>query len=208
MKKLFGSLVLILISGVILISCGKKPATVVKEYEEAFNSHNVNKLVSLFSDTAEIELSQLNKLKGHIKIRGYAEYDSALNSRITISDIAENDGRAFFVMNKQNDFLKSIGINEAKYSMIFKIDGGKIVDISGTTTHETDNKLMEFQDPFMLWASRKKLDVLNEIMPNGNIVYNAENAIKYLALVLEWKRDNNPSFVRSPAGKKTDSNRQ
>jgi hypothetical protein len=207
MKKLFNSLILIFISGIVFVSCGKKPATVVKEYEQAYNSHNVNKLVSLFRDDAVIELTPIYNLKGPLQIRGYAEFDSVLNSHIRISDIMESNGRAFFVMSKENDFLKTIGIDVAKYSMIFKIDGGKIVDISGTTTNETDNKFKEFQDRFMLWAARNRLNVLNEIMPNGNIVYNAKNAKKYFDLVLEWKRDNNPAFVRPSIRKKIASHK-
>ena len=200
MNKLLYAFVLILISGIIFISCGKKPATIVKEYEEAYNSHDVNKLVSLFSKDAVIELSPLNKLRGPLQIKGYAEFDSVLNSHITISDIAESNGRAFFVMNKGNDFLKTIGIDSAKYSVIFKTDGGKIVHISGSTTIETDDKFKEFQEPFMLWAARKRLNVLNDIMPNGNIVYNAKNAKKYLDLVFEWKRSNIPAFVKPATG--------
>ena len=207
MKKTLYSLFLIIICAFIFISCGKKPATIVKEYEKAYNSHDVNKLVSLFSDGAVIELTPINKLKSLSQIKGYAEFDSVLNSHITISDISESNGRAFFVMNKENDFLKTIGIDSAKYSMIFKIDGGKIINISGSATVETDNKFKEFQDPFMLWAARERLDVLNEIMPGGSIVYNAKNAKKYLELVLEWKRNNIPVFIKPPAGKKTVSYR-
>lgn len=200
MNKLLYAFVLILISGIIFISCSKKPATIVKEYEEAYNSHDVNKLVSLFSKDAVIELSPINKLRGKLQIKGYAEFDSVLNSHITISDIAESNGRAFFVMNKENDLLKTIGIDSAKYSVIFKTDGGKIVHISGSTTVETDNKFKEFQEPFMLWAARKRLDVLNDIMPNGNIVYSAMNAKKYLDLVIDWKRSIIPAFVKPATG--------
>jgi hypothetical protein len=196
MKKLSHSLILIFGSAVIFISCGKKPATIVKEYEGAYNSHNVNKLLSLFSDDAVIELTPINKLKGLSQIKGYAEFDSVLNSHISISDITESNGRAFFVANKESDFLKTIGIDSAKYSMIFKTDGGKIVEISGSTTIETDNKFKEFQNPFMLWAARERLDVLNKIMPHGGIVYNAKNAKKYLDLVFEWKRNNIPAFIK------------
>jgi hypothetical protein len=207
MKKSLYSLILIIICAILFISCGKKPATIVKEYEKAYNSHDVDKLVSLFSDNAVIELTPVNKLKSLSQIKDYAEFDSVLNSHITISDIIVSNGRAFFVMNKENDFLKTIGIDSAKYSMIFKIDGGKIIDISGSTTVETDNKFKEFQDPFMLWAARERLDVLNDIMPGGSIVYNAKNAKKYLELVLEWKRNNIPSFIKPPAEKKTVSYR-
>lgn len=207
MIKTTGALTLVIILGLAFISCSTKPTEVIKEYESAFNSHDVNKLTSLFTDNAVIELSLLNHLKGKGQIRGYAEYDSVLNSRITVSDIAESDSRAFFVMSLSNDLLKTIGINEAKYSMIFKISGGKIENIAGGLTNETEIRIKAFQNIFMLWAAKEKLNALNQIMPNGKIVYNAENAKKYLNLVIEWKRDNNPSFVKSPTEKKINSNK-
>jgi hypothetical protein len=207
MIKIVRALAIVLVFSFTFISCSKKPTEVVKEYEIAFNSHSINKLMSLFNDNAVIQLSLLNILKGKARIKGYAEYDSVLNSQITVSDIAENDDRAFFIMSLKNDLLKTIGIDEAKYSMIFKISGGKIDEISGGATNETDNKLKGFRNPFMLWAASKRLDVLNEIMPNGNIIYNAENAKKYLALVFEWKRNNMPAFVKPSTKKKNDSNK-
>ena len=188
MKKNISYLAILILCGTIFISCSKKPADVVKEFETAFNSHNITALISLFNKDAEIDLSVLNKIKGLDQIKGFAEYDSTLNSQITLSDITENDGKAYFVMSLSNDFLKSIGINEARYSMIFKISGGKIENISGSTTNETDVKIREFQNPFMLWAAREHLDILNSIMPNGNIIFNSENAKKYLDLVIEWRK--------------------
>ena len=202
MIKITRALAIILMFSFTFISCAKKPTEVVKQYEKAYNARDINKLMSLFNDNAVIELSLLNKLKGKAKIKGYAEYDSVLSSRIAVSDIVESDGRAFFVMSLKNDLLKTIGIDEAKYSMIFKISSGKIDNISGSATNETDNELKEFRNPFMLWAASKRLDILNEIMPNGNIVYNAENAKKYLALVSEWKRSNIPAFVKPSIQKK------
>lgn len=201
--KIVRALATVITFALVFTSCSANPAKVVKEYESAFNSHDVNELVSLFTDNAVIELSSLNRLNGKNQIRDYAEYDSVLSAKITISDIAENDGRAFFVMILKNDLLKTLGINEAKYSLIFKVDDGKIENISGSATNETEIKLKSFQNTFMLWAAREKPDVLNEIMPNGNLIYNAKNAKRYLNLVIEWKQDNNPSFVKSPPDKKT-----
>lgn len=198
MTKTFIALIILATISLTFLSCSPKPAEVVKEYESAFNSHDVDKLTSLFTDNAVIELSLINQIKGKSQIRGYAEYDSVLNSQISVSDIAENGGRAFFVLSKKNDLLKTLGINEAKYSLIFKISSGKIENISGAATSETDVKLKTFQNTFMLWAARERLAELNKIMPNGKTVYSAENARKYLALVLEWKRENNPSLVKSP----------
>ncbi len=192
MKKILNSILFLSVTASCFIfsSCAKKPEDVIKEYETAFNAHATNKLVSLFSSDAVIELSGLNKLTGLVQIKSYAEYDSVLNSSITISDITSSNGKSFFVMTLTNDLFRTIGIDSAKFSMIFKISGGKIHEISGSTTPETDKKIQQFRDPFMLWAAKEKLDLLNEIMPEGSMVYNAANAKKYLELVLEWKNTN------------------
>ena len=63
MIKTTGALTLVIILGLAFISCSTKPTEVIKEYESAFNSHDVNKLTSLFTDNAVIELSLLNHLK-------------------------------------------------------------------------------------------------------------------------------------------------
>lgn len=198
MKKILGSVLFLSVTTSCLIfsSCTKKPEDVIKEYEAAFNAHDTNKLASLFSGDAVIELSGLNKLTGRGQIKSYAEYDSVLNSSISISDITSSDEKSFFVMTLKNDLFRTIGIDTAKFSMIFKISGGKIQEISGRTTPETDKKIQQFRDPFMLWAAKEKLDVLNEIMPEGNMVYNAANAKKYSELVLEWKKTNSAAQIK------------
>ena len=181
---------IVTVSCLILTSCSKKPEEVIAEYEKAFNAHDTNKLTSLFSSDAEIELSGLNNLKGLKQIRDYAEYDSVLHSNIKISDITSSDGKSFFVAALTNDVFKTVGIDTVKYSMIFKISSGKIYSMSESTTPESDNKIKQFKDQFMLWAAKEKLEVLNEIMPEGIMVCNAANAKKYSELVLEWRKTN------------------
>ncbi len=39
----------------------------------------------------------------------------------------------------------------------------------------------------MIWSKENKSDLLNEMMPEGKFIYNAENATKTLALLTEWK---------------------
>ena len=190
MKKIYNFFLILTAAAMCLIftSCSKKPEEVIAEYEKAFNTHDTNKLTSLFSSDAEIELSGLNKLSGLKQIRDYAEYDSVLHSNIKISDITSSDGKSFFVVALTNDIFKTIGIDTVKYSKIFKISGGKINSISESATPASDDKIKQFKDQFMLWAAKEKLDVLNEIMPEGRMIYNTANAKKYSELVLEWKK--------------------
>ena len=191
----------IIISSLILSSCGKQPKEILTEYEQAYNSHDVSKIISLYSDNVVLDLSILSKLKGKEELRNYAEYDSVMNSQIKISDIATSDNQSMFVMSLTNDLYRTMGIDTAKYSMSFTIEGGKITKMSGSTTWETDSKIQNFSKKFMLWAAKEKLDELNQLMPDGRFNYNAENAKKYLDLVLEYKLNNSNTTIKEPEKK-------
>jgi len=41
--------------------------------------------------------------------------------------------------------------------------------------------------PLMIWAKENKSDLFNEMIPGGKFIYNAENAMKTLNLLTEWK---------------------
>lgn len=191
------TVILSLFSLFIFSSCSEKPEDVLSKYELNFNSHNTTELMKLFDDGAEIELG-ITKIKGRANIQSYVEYDSVLNAKIKISDVTGSEGNAFFVMKQTNDLYKTVGIDTAKFSMIFEIKNGKIKHITGSTTPETDVKISNFRKPFMLWAAKEKLDLLNEMMPGANFNYSAENGIKYLSLVMQWKMNGGTSLVPVP----------
>lgn len=203
MKNKSGILIaLILTASLILSSCGPKPKEVLTGYEQAYNKHDISKILSYYSDDAELEISILSKLKGKAELADYARYDSVMNTQIKISDIANSDDKTMFVMYLTNDMYRTIGIDTAKYSMTFTIDGGKITKMSGTTTHETDQKIQDFSKKFMLWAATDKLDELNRMMPNGRFKYTAENAKEYMSMILEYKLNNGKTEIKAPAKKK------
>jgi|GEM_PF-2164822 len=192
----------IIISSLILSSCGKPPKKILTEYEQAYNKHDVSKIVSFYSNDVVLDLSILSKLKGKEDLRNYAEYDSVMNTQIKISDIATSDNNTMFVMSLTNDLFKTIGIDTAKYSMIFTIEGGKITKMAGSTTNETGLKIQNFSKNFMLWASKEKLDELNQMMPNGRLNYTAENAKKYINMVLEYKLNHSDTTIKEQENKK------
>lgn len=195
--------VVLIISSFVLSSCGKPPKEILAAYEQAYNRHDINKIVSFYSDNVVLDLSILSKLKGKENLRNYAEYDSVMNSQIKISDIATSGNESMFVMSLTNDLYKTIGIDTAKYSMAFTIEGGKITKMTGTTTRETDVKIQSFSKKFMLWAAKNKLDELNQMMPDGRFNYTAGNAKKYIDMVLEYKLNNRDTSIKEPEKEKT-----
>lgn len=203
MKNKSGLLIaLILLGSVLLSSCGPKPKEILTGYEQAYNKHDISKILSYYSDNVVLDISILSQLKGKADLANYARYDSVMNTQIKISDIANSDDKTMFVMYLTNDMYRTIGIDTAKYSMIFTIDGGKITKMSGTTTRETDQKIQDFSQKFMLWAAREKLDELNRMMPNGKFMYTPENAKEYMSMILEYKLNNGKTEIKAPTKKK------
>jgi len=178
----------------IFSSCSEKPEDVLAKYELNYNSHNITELLKLFDDNTEIELG-VTSIKGKDAIRSSLEYDSVLNTMITIHDITSSENNSFFVMEQTNDLYKTVGINIVKFSMIFEIKDGKIKHIRKSSTPATDLNISNFRKAFLLWAAKQKLDLPDEMKPGSNFNYSAENGKKYLNLIMKWKMNSETSLV-------------
>jgi hypothetical protein len=178
---------LLILLAATIISCSPKPVDLVKAYQGAYNSHDLDGLMSLFTDDAAFEVVGQFVLKGKEDVRRVAEYDSALNIHMTISQFTTRGDTVWCHLAETNDWLKTAGIGEATYSAMFVIEDGLIKLIRGESTPEIDKALNQVLEPLLEWASKERPEQLAEMTPEGKFAYNAENAKKSLALLREWQ---------------------
>jgi len=180
---------LLLLLAVVIASCSPKPSPVdlVKAYQNAYNSHDLERLVSLFAEDATFEVVGQFVFKGKEDIRRVAEHDFALNIHISIGGPSIKGDTIFCGLIETNDWLKTAGIVEARYTGWFVFEGGLIKLIEGKATPETDTAFSQVLNPLMEWASQERPEQLAQMMPEGKFVYNAENAKKSLALLRQWQ---------------------
>jgi limonene-1,2-epoxide hydrolase len=187
-RKLLPSSLLVLFA-IAIASCSPKPSPVevVKEYEEAYNGYRGHTLLSLVAHDITFEVVGQFVVKGKEDVRQVVEHDFALDVHMTIIRFATKGDTVFCDWTETDDWLKTAGIGEARYTGRFVFEDGLIKLMEGKPAPETDQAFNQVLNPLMEWASKERPEQLAQMMPEGKFVYNAENAMKSLALLREWQ---------------------
>jgi hypothetical protein len=186
MEKIYKTLLSILALVPLIYSCSSNLTQLTRNYPTVYNTHNVNDIVNLYADDAVFEVMGQFSLNGKDQIRDITKYDSVLNIKMSVSNIETVRDSVFCNLSETNDWLQIAEIDEAHYSVIFVYKDGLISKISASAKPETAKAFNNVLTPLMIWAKENRSDLLNEMMPEGKFIYNAENAMKTLTLLTEW----------------------
>jgi hypothetical protein len=177
-----------LVSGLVLF-CSPKPVDTVMSYQEAYNSHDVEKLLALVGDDIHYEMEEQFSLQGKEKMRGLAEYDFALNTRLSISQLEASGDTVRGEMVEVNDWLKTADIPEARYTGLFVVKDGLIRSVHVQPDAGTRGTLKRLHAFLIDWGKAERPDKLTELMPDGQFLHNAENAERALSFLRDWKQN-------------------
>jgi hypothetical protein len=187
MEKIYKTWLPIFVLVILIFSCSSNLTQLAQNYPTVYNTHNVNDIVNLYADDAVFEVIGQFSLNGKDQIRDITKYDSVLNIKMFVSNIETVRDSVFCDLAETNDWLQIAEIDEAHYSVIFVFKDGCISKISASAKPETAHAFNNVLTPLMIWAKENRSDLLNEMMPEGKFIYNAENASKTLAMLTEWK---------------------
>ena len=187
MEKIYKTWLPIFSLVILTFSCSPNLKQLTQNYPTVYNTHKVNDIVNLYADDAVFEAVDQFSLSGKDQIRGIAKYDSALNIKMSVSDIETVRDSVFCNLSETNDWLQIAEIGEAHYSVVFIFKDGLISKISASAKPETAEAFNNVLTLFLNWAKENKSDLLAEMMPEGKFIYNAENAMKTLTMLTEWK---------------------
>ena len=189
MKKNYKTWVPIFVLAILIFSCSSNLTQLTQNYPIVYNTHNVNDIVNLYADDAVFEVMGQFSLNGKDQIRDITKYDSVLNINMSVSNIETVRDSVFCNLSETNDWLQIAEIGEAHYSVIFVFKDGLISKISASAKPETAKAFNNVLTSLMIWAKENRSDLLTEMMPEGKFIYNAENAMKTLFLLTEWKEN-------------------
>jgi limonene-1,2-epoxide hydrolase len=168
-------------------SCSPKPADIVKSYQEAYNNHDLERVLALYAEDVRFEIVGEISLHGKEQLRELTEYDFVLNIHMSCGPCQTKGDSVMCELTETNDWLKTAGIRKAHYLATFVVTDGLIQSIRAELIPETDQAFGEILDPLMKWATESKPELVAEMMPEQKFVYNANNAKKSLSLLREWK---------------------
>jgi hypothetical protein len=160
----------------------------VKIYEEAHNNHDIEKVMSLYTNDITFEIVGSWVKNGKEQVRGLAEWDATTNSLMIISDIEVRKDTVEFRLKEGNDWFRLIGIEFMYYypcRIIFR--DGLIKKIEAEVTSESNKLFRELWPPVYNWLSQERNNELSELISGGEFVYNLENATKWISILKEWR---------------------
>lgn len=187
LSMLLTSLLLLIMTLVVTMSCGSKLVHKVKAFENTCNSHDVEEIISLYAENAVHKVPGQFLLRGKKELRGLAEYDSVSNTHFTFNQCEVEGDTVTCEFIATDDWIKTAGIEKVYYSAVFVFSNGLIRLWIAKPTPETAQALGQVFSSFVEWASKERPQQLKEMTPEGRFIYNAENAKKSLALVQEWQ---------------------
>ena len=180
---------------VMFLSCSTNLEDRVKAYEEAHNKHDIDKVMSFYTDDIRFEIVGTWSKVGREQVRQLAEWDAATNSHMEISDIKVSADTVTFRLDEGNDWFRLLGVEVLNYEpcmMIFQ-DGM----LKYLKAELSDVSMIPVQEAWQLmfqWASEERSKELSELMPGGEFMYSADYARRWLSLLSEWRDETNRNY--------------
>jgi hypothetical protein len=168
------------------LSCSPKLQDRVKAFEETYNRHDVEGVLAMFAENGVFEVPGSFTLRGRDDIRQIVEYDAAMNTQVSFGEYLVKDNVILCDMAETNDWLTAAGIKETQYSVQLVFEKGLIQLFRAQAGAETKQAISEVVGPMTEWASKERPAELEQIMPAGNFVYNAQNGRLFLTMLKDW----------------------
>ncbi len=179
---------LLCLSLIVIISCSPKPENRFKAYVEAHNSHDIERIMSFYAEDARFEFVESWVREGKEEIRKQEEFDAALNSQLAFTDLKVEGDTVTGTVTEKSDYYKLSGIDEVSYeyyAIIFK--DGLIKEIKTELTIGSVIEINQVFQELLNWVRKEKEKELEDLILEGEVVYSAESAKKWLALLREWR---------------------
>jgi hypothetical protein len=181
--------ILFIISLIVLISCSKeKTQKTVESYIAAHNDHDIEKAMTFFDKNIVFELKGVWTKKGLSEIQSLEEWDAALNSNLKLESINLKEDTVFCRIVENNDWLGAVDITDLVHDpTAFVVNNGKIKIIIGYPLEETGREIEVAIGALYQWSQETQDSTINDLILNGQFLYSAKAADKWLDLFKRWK---------------------
>ena len=167
----------------------KTEKEIVEAYLEAINRHDIDAEMSLYAEDVTLELVGAFTKVGKSALRQLGEYGTVINNNFDFHEcIFEEPGQVSFKVTQQNEFLRTFGVDELRYtSYKMTIHDGLITSIRTELSQEGMKQARQADEAFVTWAAKEKPETLAELMPDGEFIPGKENGLAVMALLREWQ---------------------
>jgi len=166
----------------------KAPEEQIKVYQEAYNSGDVEKELSCFTEDIRFEVVEQYRVEGKKALRRLFETNAVLNSQIVLTDLKIDGNRITCKIKEESDWITVSGIGVLDYEFCrFTFEKGLIKDVSLNYTQTSKQAVKEHIASFNKWAAEKRSEEFNVLQRTGLVTKDTVGT--YLTLLREWRED-------------------
>jgi hypothetical protein len=185
----------------------------VETFQERVNCHNIDGIMSMFTEDATFEIVGLSQFSGKQNLRNIFEYDVGVNTKLEIKNCKVEGDTAHCHLLERNDRLEAIGLNELKYaacSFVFK--DGLIQSFKAEHFPEIVKYNSAVWRQFVKWLTKHYPDRYSKMFTlEGRFIYNRENGSGVVPLLRRWCEEHKqelslPSLKQPPNNQDQEQN--
>lgn len=160
----------------------------VRKLEQAYNSHDVRKGLTLYAVEAKFVMVGRWEVEGKEKLRERFEWDAAINGTLKFKDIKTSGDTVTCKVEERNHMFKLLGIETIHYEYVtFLFNNGLIKEVQAKLTPQSARIIEESFSSFVYWASTKRSQALAQLKSDGNFLFIKEKASQWLTLLKEYQ---------------------
>ncbi len=169
-------------------SCNSILDEQLKLLEEAHNSHDIERLLSFYTDDARFVLVDGWIAEGKDKLRERFEWDFAMHGSLHFFDYQINQDTITCQVEERNDFFTLLDIDVVNYEYSkFIFADGLIREIQAKVSQQSIETIDNALSDFMIWATAERTLELEELMADGNLLFTADKAEKWMILLQTYR---------------------
>jgi len=163
----------------------------VKKFQDRVNQHDVEKIMSMFTENATFEIVGLSKFSGKQNVKNVFEYDVGVNTNLEFINCESEGNTVQCQILERNDRLEAIGINELKYSScVFNFKINLIQNFKAQIPPQAVQYNAEVGRKFIPWLKENYQDKHKRMfMDDGRFIYNRENGKDVVQLLRKWREE-------------------
>ncbi|HKS55061.1 MAG TPA: hypothetical protein VJS12_07235 [Steroidobacteraceae bacterium] len=166
-----------------LLSAAAPAPSVFKSYQDALNRHDAAAVAAYWALTGP-EAQQ--KVTTDVW-RGYREFERATHAVFTIEAKALGDDAFEITQREDCDFYAVLETGTKTSTFQVKLRDGKFHEARGGTTVDSGRPYGPTLDDFQAWVRKVHPEHADEILSDGDFVFNASTAETIMQLARKWR---------------------
>lgn len=174
------------------MSTDPDPRSVVEAFLAAANRHDREAALALLAE--DYVFRETGSLQGMDRedMGDLFAWDEVIESRAHYEALEVGEGEIVGVFSETNALYRALGIPRTSCRLTFRLRDGLITEQIIEQVLGEGPTFEEALAPFLEWAEENSPDDVEQLLPDGALVFNPRMAARWLVLLDRWRADGAP----------------